>query len=427
MRALLGLLALLWAAQAQAGPVLMISLDGLRAADVAAMPALVKLRGEGMAASGVVAGWPSLTYPSHATLVTGASPAVHGIGGNEAFDATGALDGRWMWYADAFRADTLWAAARRAGRTSAAINWPVSVGAAIDWNLPQIWRSRGPEDATLLAGVATPGLAEALTPMVGAPYPLGSDPTCADDAVRARFAAVLMAAHHPDLTLVHLECLDHSQHDFGPGTSEARAALGELDRVVAKLVSEARQDRPDLTVVVVSDHGFASVHTAINLHAAFRAAGLEHSKWRAAPWQMAGTAAVVLRHPADKVVRRQVAALLIRLAADRRLGIAAVLRSAPGGTRRAAFWITFRPGFTSGGDRAGPLVQPAQIKGTHGYPPRETAMAASFIMAGPDIRAACKLGRIDMRVIAPTIARALRVRLGSAEQAAITDRACQAR
>ena len=421
MKALLAFLALVWSTTALASPVLVISLDGLRAVDArdgARMPVLARLRSEGMAASGVTPGWPSLTYPSHATLVTGVSPARHGIGGNEAFDPTGALHGGWMWYADAIRADTLWAAARRSGLASAAINWPVSVGAGVDWNLPQIWRNRDAGDANLLGGVETAGLAEALAPAVGAAYPLGSDPSCAADDLRARYAGALIAAHHPDLMLLHLECLDHSQHDFGPGSAEAHTAMAELDGIVGRLVVAVRAAIPGVTIVVVSDHGFAPVNTAINLHAAFRAAGLEGAggNWRAYPWQMGGTAAIVLHDRANGTTRREVASLLARLAGQRRLGIAKVTRGGAGGTTRASFWIAFRPGFTSGGDASGPLVQRAQISGMHGYPPNEAAMSAVFIMAGPGVREGCKVGRIDMRSVAPAIARVLDVRLRDARQ-----------
>ena len=72
---------------------LMISVDGLRpdyvtAADArgAKVPNLRRFLKEGAFAEGVLGVVPTVTYPSHTTLVTGVWPARHGILNNVAFD-----------------------------------------------------------------------------------------------------------------------------------------------------------------------------------------------------------------------------------------------------------------------------------------------------------------------------------------------------
>ena len=426
MRALAAWLAALLALAgwpAWAGPVLLISLDGLRSGDVIgnpALPALSALQHEGVWADGVLGVWPALTYPSHATLITGASPARHTIGGNEAFDPTGDNVEGWMWYAQDLKADSLWSAARRAGLKTAALNWPVTVGAPIDYNLPQIWRARTEEDRKLEAALSTPGLRAELEALTGQPFPLGSDGSCEADARRAAHAAALIAAKRPDLTALHLECVDHLQHDFGPGSPQASEGLAQLDAIVGKLIAAARRELPGLSVVVVSDHGFAPVRTAINLGRAFREAGLSGTAdWRAAVWPMSGSAAVVLRDPADQAARAAVRRLLARLARQPRLGIARIAEREEivrhGGSRQAAFWVLFRPGFSAGGYSDGPLIQRSEIKGTHGYPGEEPAMQALLIASGPGLAGKGSLGRIDMRAIAPAIAARLEITLEHAE------------
>ena len=71
----------------------MISIDGLRpdyvtAADAhgAKIPNLRRFLKEGAFAQGVVGVIPTVTYPSHTTLITGVSPATHGIFANTTFD-----------------------------------------------------------------------------------------------------------------------------------------------------------------------------------------------------------------------------------------------------------------------------------------------------------------------------------------------------
>ena len=90
------------AAPASARPVLLISIDGLRPGDVAEaeqrglkIPNLRRFLAEGSYADGVVGVLPTVTYPSHTTLLTGASPAAHGIVGNNTFDPAQINAGGW--------------------------------------------------------------------------------------------------------------------------------------------------------------------------------------------------------------------------------------------------------------------------------------------------------------------------------------------
>lgn len=436
-RALIALLGLLIAQVAAARPVLLISVDGLRPADVLSAgdlaPNLRALARGGSFSSAVRGPLPTLTYPAHTTLVSGASPSHHGIGGNEAFDPLRRNQEGWMWYANDITADTLWAAARRRGLTTAAINWPVTVGAAIDWNVPQYWRAGSGDDVKLLAALASPGLAGWLQRRTGQALPNPRDPSAAADRVRMDHAAALVAAHHPALLALHLEALDHASHDFGPASPEARSVLRELDRGIADLMITIRRSAPDTVVLLVSDHGFIPVERFINLEAALREAGLitadtdgNVTDWRAAIWPMSGTAAIMLKHPDDAQDRAALANLLNRLAADPANGVAAVLDpqkiAARGGSRDAAFWVAFRPGFAAGGYAAGPLVQDSWLKGTHGYLPETPGMEALFIASGRGIAVGRDLGPIDMRRIAPTAARLLGVALRDAEAAALSVR-----
>ena len=67
---------------AEAAPVLMISIDGLRPGDVLEagkrgikVPNLTKLASQGVYATGVRNALPTVTYPNHTTLITGVWPS----------------------------------------------------------------------------------------------------------------------------------------------------------------------------------------------------------------------------------------------------------------------------------------------------------------------------------------------------------------
>ncbi|USI73980.1 alkaline phosphatase family protein [Sphingomonas morindae] len=421
--ALPALLAL--SAAGQASPVLMISLDGLRPADIIeaeargiAAPRLRALMREGAYADGVVGVLPSLTYPSHVTLLTGVAPAVHGIANNLSFDPLNHNQMGWTWYSQDIKVPTLWQAAHRAGLRTANVHWPVSVGAeGVDYNLPQIWRTGEPDDRKLLAALATPGLLPPLEAALGA-YPLGIDESVDGDAARVRFAARLLAERKPDFMTVYLAGIDHVEHHDGPDSAAAKAAIARTDGLVGALIDAARAARPDTTIVIVSDHGFAPVTTDVNLFAPFIAAGLiqigadgKPTDWLAEPWIAGGTAAIRLKHPDDAALVARVRALLETMRATPALGIDRVLDAAEiraaGGPAEASFLIALKPGYETGTDPAAPPARPSVLRGMHGYSPDLPAMRATLIVAGPGVHRHGALGLVDMRAIAPSVARIL--------------------
>lgn len=202
--------------------------------------------------------------------------------------------------------------------------------------------------------------------------------------------------------------------------------------MVAVLVEAIHSGNPNAAVCIVSDHGFAKVDHIFNLTQAFVKAGLITLKaqkntleasgvtdWKAEPWPDGGSAAVVLKNPNDANVQLEVKQLLDRLAADPANGIAKVLNrsdiAALGGTSEASFWVDMRPGYAIGGALNGPQVESVSVRGTHGYSPVHPELKAVFLIAGTGIREGADVGDIDMRSIAPTLAKVLNVPFPGAE------------
>ncbi|WP_372914645.1 alkaline phosphatase family protein [Sandarakinorhabdus sp.] len=430
----IALLAMQAAAQtsAKAAPVLMISIDGLRPVEWQSrsngleLPALRGLAVGGVSAA-VTGVLPTVTYPSHATLLTGAAPRRHGIASNLTFDPQRRNDNGWYWYASDFKAQTLWQASVAAGRKVVNVHWPISVGlAGLAANLPQIWRTGMPDDDKLVAALATPGLPASLVAEAGA-YPPGKDEGIDADEARAAHAAALMRREKPDFATVYLTAFDHEQHEAGPDSAAARAVLVRIDAAVGRLVAAARAANPGATVVVVSDHGFAPTSRTSNLFVPFIKAGLIRltqdgsgiASWDAMPWLAGGSAAIKLARPDDAALQDRVAAVLAQVAADPAAGIDRVLDAAAiaaaGGSDEAAFWVNCKPGWLMGNRLAGEQGEPAGAKGMHGYFPDVPAMRASLIANGPGLAAGRDLGVIDMRAIAPAVAARLGVALKDAQ------------
>lgn len=436
MRTALFLIAALMAAPAAAEPVLLISIDGLRPADVIEaerrglkIPNLRRFVVEGAYATGVAGVLPTVTYPSHVTLLTGASPARHGVVSNTSFDPMQINAGGWYWYATDIRLPTLWSATAAAGRTVGNIHWPVSVDAAgVTWNVPQIWRSGHADDARLVSALSTPGLVAALEKAAGESYAAGIDESIEADEKRGRFVVKLIEAHRPDFVTAYLTALDHEQHADGPGTPRAHAVLERIDAIVGRLVAAELAAHPQAAIAIVSDHGFEAIGRETNFFRAFIDAGLIRvdakgavTGWDAMPWPAGGSVAVVLAPGADAALEAKVGKLLADMKADPANAIAAVAGKSEiarmGGNPQASFYINMAPDATAGGfgGAAGPVRTKPGYKGTHGYFPSVPNLRSTFMIMGQRVPRGRSLGEIDMRAIAPTLAAIMGVPLPDAE------------
>lgn len=152
-------------ARSPADLLVLVSINGLKPEYVLSadrfpvkLPRLRRLAADGTYARGVRGVLPTVTYPSHTTIVTGVSPVRHGILHNHPFDPYGKNHDGWYWYAEDIKVPTLWDVAAQAGWATASIDWPVTVGANIRYNIAQYWRANTPDDYKLLRALSTPGL-----------------------------------------------------------------------------------------------------------------------------------------------------------------------------------------------------------------------------------------------------------------------------
>jgi predicted AlkP superfamily pyrophosphatase or phosphodiesterase len=421
----------------------MISIDGLPPAYVTSadhyglkIPTLRRILSEGSHAESVRSVLPTVTYPAHTTLLTGVWPSKHGIVQNVALDPLDKNLAGWYWYSEDIRVPTLWEVAARAGYAVGSVSWPVSVGERrVHYLIPEYWRAFTPDDLKVIRALSTPGLLDELQPQLG-PYIFDLDNAIPGDWSRTRYAEAIIRKKHARFVTVHLGALDHLEHEAGPYSPPAFSTLEEIDKMVAVLEKAIRDEDPQAVVCIVSDHGFAGTDHQLNLRVAFVQAGLltpntkkttaraaGFTDWKAEPWSASGSALIVLKDPADKATRDAVEKLLRDLAADPANGIEQVLDrkaiAALGGAPNAEFIVDMKSNFTLGSAIDGPLAREIKPGGTHGYSPTHPEMRSAFFMAGPGIRRGSNVGDIDMRSIAPTVAKLLGVALPAADLPAL--------
>ncbi|MCS7024497.1 MAG: ectonucleotide pyrophosphatase/phosphodiesterase [Bryobacteraceae bacterium] len=395
MRRCLGLLAL-WVAVCQAQvrrPVLVISVDGLdhrylRDADQLGLkiPNLRRIIGEGEWADGVRGVLPTVTWPSHTTLITGVTPERHGILGNRRPASEG---GDYYWTADLLKVKTLWHATRAAGLKSAAITWPVTVGADIDYNLPEFFRKRngGGMDLASIEEKATPGLSDEIAKMFPA-YPH----QWMDDRSRTLATIFLLKVKRPDLILLHLVDHDAEAHERGPFSRDAKGILEYTDELIGEIL---RAMPRQYVLALVSDHGFERIDRVVNLGAALQ-----------------GNFTIT---PSLLIAEDEAAAAMLRQAAKRaELGIGREIPKselAQFSPRFAQAAAVFEPAahtlFGTGKDRL--ITTPGEI-GVHGLWPGRADYRSVFALWGQGI-AKKRLPEMDMTAIAGRLAAILGVKL----------------
>ncbi len=220
--------------------------------------------------------FPSLTCPSHATLVMGSPPSSHGMVGNCLYSREYAKLFNWNRSGHLLSGTPLWEAARARDPRVRTANLFVRHCADSSCEIrvterPVYWVS-GKKQFEFFAEPR--GLHDELVDQLGAfPFPQFWGPLA---GIRST-EWILGAAQHvlersdPELLLVYAPYLDYDGARFGPDSPQVAAALSVMDAALAPLLQAARTS--DRDVLIVSDYGFATVDQPVFLNRALRRAG----------------------------------------------------------------------------------------------------------------------------------------------------------
>jgi len=388
------------------------------------VPNLRELVENGASAEAVESVYPSTTYPAHVTLVTGVRPRRHGI-----YSHLASLDPTekarpWTWFARAINVPTLWDAVGAAGRKTAAIAWPVSAGARITYNIPEIWDPAAPDphqDFETPARHSTPRLFDDVLKCIRSSAARTSrDPRqpeiheMSPDLLRTEAALHLWRRYQPDVLLVHFALYDQLAHRHGPFAPQAVQAIEQMDKEIGR-VRDAVDGRESTTLVVLSDHGFVPVDKEAAPLVPLADEGLFGRNARGEPElkrlgaiHSGGSFALYwLEEPTSENRRslQKAVARLLETGAVREVLDRTKLK-ALGADPDAELMLDAAPGFYFSDRSAGPVVQDSdKDRGAHGHLPSVEGMEAGFVAAGPGIKPGKDLGRMGLTQVAPTLMR----------------------
>ncbi len=418
----------LFAQQQQTHPtakyVILISVDGLRPdfyLDASwPTPNMQSLKSKGAYAQGVRGIFPTVTYPSHTTIITGAYPARHGIYDNEMFsNDTGATK---VWYRQAkyIKVPTLWDAVKKAGLTSACISWPVSVGAPVDYNFPEDWVDDNQGTQKINAGVKPAGLYEEIEQKVTGKlkYENMNMRYLTIDENLSRIAAYLIKTYKPNFTTLHIVCVDHAEHTYGRAGEGVQKAIASADHAISNILEavDAAGIKDSTAIIITGDHGFVDTHSAIYPNVWLSRNGLikkvnGKTEWKAwfAGGDGSGSAFLHLKDKSDIKTLEKVKSILNNLPAPTQRLFRVVEKpelEKVGANPDAVLAIAAAQGIMVRSALEGDDIRPAK-GGTHGYFPDFHEIQTGFIANGAGITPGVVIPVMGLEDIAPVIAQLL--------------------
>lgn len=420
--------------------VIIVTLDGFpgRALEDPYLPVpnLRRLAEKGAIAAGMRPVNPTVTWPNHTSLVTGVTPAKHGVLFNGTLIRAAGVPPRvepWRNKSDMVHAPTLYDAVHDRGMTTAQVDWVAILNAqSIDWEFPE--RPERPETKpTTVREMVSRGIVSQKD-VDG----FANQNIVWRDEVWTDAAIHILQTHRPNLLLFHLLTLDSVQHRYGPKTLASMAAMARLDSQVGRILKTVEDVGigAGTTIFVVSDHGFKAVQKQILPNVALRDAGLltvadgKITSTNAYTVPEGGSAFIYVTapDPAGDLLRRARQAVtgiegidkIIEPAEYASLG----LPQASADSQVGSLLLLAKSGYAFAAGATGEkrvIDAPEGSLGTHGYISSDPDIQALFIAAGRGIKPGVKLQAVANVDVAPTAATLLGVELKNVDGRVLTE------
>lgn len=379
--------------------------------------------------------YPSVTFPAHATMMTGMYPDRHGVFSNMQL-IPGSDPTPWQWESSFLHCSDIFRAAKEAGKTTAAVFWPVTAGnPAIDYHIADYWAQS--DDETIRQAFARAGASEEVLRIADRHMHLfaGCEREHPQrDAFGMACAADIVEQFQPDLLLVHPANIDAARHAGGVFGPHIQTALDQLNDWIEGIGQAARRagTLEDTDFFLVSDHGQRSVCRNIGLNVLFAEKGLIRldDQGQVVDWDVwclsnGMSALVFLKNPQDQTMLARVQGLLEGWMAEGVYGFSRIY-TAHQAQKEQRFggpfsFVLETDGYTAFGDFCTrPLVRSLTNQdyrfgqATHGYLPQYGPQPI-LLAKGPSIRENVVLSGNHIVNEAPTYAKILGADLGDTD------------
>ena len=371
-------------------------------------PNIRALMKDGAYAKGVNSVFPSVTYPSHTTIITGVQPVKHGIYYNNIFTPDDEPQQPY-WQDSSIHATTIWKAAKDKGMTVASLYWPVSANAPVDYNIPDIG-SLGDavrEEYSLPKGF----YAEVKKEVFGGVDKIDHG----KNQNIGKIAAYVIKKSKPELMTIHVFSVDGAEHQDGRSGAKVQQAVADADAAVGIIVDALKEAGIwDSTVLLVGgDHGFYDVKRTISPNVLLKEAGLMNDRktgdWKAQFNASGGSTHLYLKDPADKATADKVKALLEAQPDSVKQYYRIITKEQldkGGYNPNLALALTGEHDTAFDNANTGNAVKPGK-GGTHGYFPDTKNIRTGLVAHGPGIRKGAVIEEMNLRDMTPIMVKLL--------------------
>jgi predicted AlkP superfamily pyrophosphatase or phosphodiesterase len=272
--------------------------------------------------------FPAVTCTVQASLLTGLTPARHGIVANGWYFRELNEVLFWKQSNQLIQGETVYETARQRwpGHSTAKMFWWYNMYAPVNWSLTP--RPSYPADGRKIPDVYSepPALRDELQGQLGR-FPLFNfwGPTADIRSTRwiADASCRVFREHRPSLMLVYLPHLDYNLQRLGPHDPAITEDIRLVDQEAGKLIAAAREH--DADVLVLSEYGISEVNSPIHINRILREAGLLRVRREPLGWETLDAGA----SRAFAVADHQAAHVYVRNPADRPR-VAELLQHVPG-------------------------------------------------------------------------------------------------
>lgn len=228
--------------------VVVVSIDALIYEDLEYLAVMNNMKGylsEAHVCKKVVPIYPTFTYPCHVSIMTGCYADKTGVYHNCSFP-----ERRWLWENSFVKVPTIFDVAKKAGLGTAAVCWPVTGGADIDFLVPEAWGETESDDPDPVF--------KRLCSEKGYKYfsrhkgQLDWMRTPGMDLFASACFCDIMRENDVDLAFVHFSYLDHQRHKNGYESKNNLEALKFIDERMGEVFSVLNEDTE---VMILGDHG----------------------------------------------------------------------------------------------------------------------------------------------------------------------------
>ncbi|PRR81103.1 alkaline phosphatase family protein [Clostridium vincentii] len=414
---------------------IIISFDAVSSDDLKilkTLPNFKKIIEGGSLIENVESVYPTLTYPAHATIVTGKYPKNHGIIDNTIFKA-GDFNPNWYWYRKDIKGSTLYDLAKEKGLSTCSLLWPVTGGSSIKYNLAEIFKVK-PHQNQIVQSICAGSLFYQLelNNKFGHIRRGLTQPALDDFVIEA--AKYTINKYSPNLMFIHFTDVDTNRHHYGYSDKKAIDGLYRHDKRLGEIIKvlEEKNILHETDIVALGDHSQIDVDKMIKLNTLFKENNLitvngkgKVSDFQALCKSLDGSAYVYLKNPKDEKLKKKVEDLLNGVKTNKPDPIEFILKDneiiAKGADSNASFMIEASKSFYFVDDIEGDLLEDVKAdevgiidhrhKATHGYDNKKDNYGTFFIGYGKDFKKGIVLDTGKLINHGPTLAKVLGVDL----------------